>query len=72
MRLFRSEDDVETWTSASGIARGTVFDLERMWRLASTWYDDRLELDWSRRSLSDRQVLFDAAGLNGPFWSLQR
>jgi hypothetical protein len=70
MLLFRSEEDLVGWSDETGIERGEAFDLDRLWRLASTWYDDRLDRDWRRRSINERQALFDAAGLNGEFWAL--
>jgi len=70
MLLFRSEEDVDDWVLATGVGRGAIFDLNRLWRLATSWYDDRLDLDWRRRTPTERQALFDQAGLTGEFWSL--
>ena len=42
-----------------------------MWALARRWYDDRLDLDWRRRTPAERQAILDAVGLTGPFWSLE-
>ena len=69
MLLFRSEEDLNAWSAATGIPRGEAFDLDRLWRLASTWYDDRLDHDWQRRSVPQRQALMHGAGLTGDFWS---
>jgi hypothetical protein len=47
-----------------------VVDLPRLWALASRWYDDRLSLDWQRRTPEQRQAIFAEVGLTGEFWSL--
>jgi hypothetical protein len=70
MLLFRSEEDVDRWLDTTGMPRGEVFDLDRLWRLATTWYDDRLDHDWRRRTPTERQALLAGAGLTEPFWSL--
>ncbi len=70
MLLFRSEKDVEDWCRARDRAPGAIFDLERLWQLAQRWYDDRLDLDWRRKPVADRQVILDRVGLVGPFWRL--
>jgi len=70
MLLFRSEDDVQTWCREQEIAAGMLFDLERLWRLAGMWYRDRLDANWRRKTISERQAILDAVGLRGPFWHL--
>jgi len=72
MLLFRSEDDIMEWCRQRHIAPGAVFDLERLWRLAARWYDDRLDHAWRRRSVPERQAILDEVGLTGPFWRLTR
>lgn len=70
MLLFRSEEDLDRWSSETGIPRGEAFDPARLWVLAQSWYDDRLDRDWHRRTLPERQALLTAAGLTGEFWTL--
>lgn len=70
MQLFRSEDDVDKWCEHMGQARGAVFSPDQLWQLAQRWWDDRLELEWRRRSLAERQAILDEVGLDGPFWRL--
>ena len=41
-----------------------------LWQLARRWYDDRLELDWHRRTISERQAILDDIELIGDFWDL--
>jgi len=70
MLLFRSEDDIVAWCERRHIAPGAVFDLARLWRLATAWYDDRLDPAWRRRTAPQRQAILDAVGLTGSFWRL--
>ena len=59
------------WCAERGAQPGAIVSLEQTWALARRWYDDRLRLDWRRRTPAERQVILDAVGLSGPFWSLQ-
>ena len=68
MLLFRSEEDVTAWSDRTEIPTGEIFDLDRLWTLARSWYADRLDHDWRRRTPAERQALLTAAGLTGPFW----
>lgn len=70
MLLFRSEEDVDAWCRARDREPGAIFDLDRMWSLARRWYDDRLELEWRRRTPDERQAILEEVGLVGPFWRL--
>ncbi len=70
MQLFRSEDEVNVWSAETGHSKGAVISPERLWTLANRWYDDRLRLDWRRRSIVERQAVLDAVGLTGQFWDL--
>ena len=70
MSLFRSEEDVHAWCEKRQMATGATFDLERLWRLATVWYDDRLDLQWKRRTVAERQVVLEDVGLRGSFWRL--
>jgi hypothetical protein len=62
MLLFRSEDDVRAWCEQRRTTPGAIFDLARLWHLARTWYDDRLDLNWRRRTIPERQAILDAVG----------
>lgn len=70
MQLFRSEGDVDEWVGLTGHARGAVFSPDQLWDLAGGWYDDRLELNWRRRTTTERQAILDRVGLTGEFWDL--
>jgi hypothetical protein len=61
---------VDTWSRATGEPRGALVTPERVWALAQRWYDDRLRLDWRRRSVPERQAILEDSGLTGSFWRL--
>jgi hypothetical protein len=61
---------VWAWCQQRGIGHGEVVDLARLWQLARAWYDDRLDPNWRRRTIPERQAILDAVGLGGPFWTL--
>jgi hypothetical protein len=70
MLLFRSEEHVERWSEQRGRSVGATMTPDQGWRLAQTWYADRLSADWRRRTPEEAQAVFDSIGLAGPFWRL--
>lgn len=70
-RLFCDEGCVERWLRATGEERGYVMDLATLWRLASHWYDGRLERGYVRREPAQARAYFREVGLEGPFWGLE-
>ena len=61
---------MRTWSAATGIPVGALFDVDALWRLARLWFDDRLSPPWRRRTLEEAHAVFAAAGLTGAFWRL--
>lgn len=51
--------------------RGGLLTAEQLWDLARTWYSNRLDPDWRRRTAEEAQAVFDRIGLTGPFWDLR-
>lgn len=70
MQLFRSEEEVDKWAEVTSHPKGAVFSPPQLWELAQGWYDDRLELDWRRKTLGERQAILTSVGLTGDFWDL--
>lgn len=70
-RIFCSEDCVETWLQRTGNTLGYVMDLATLWRLASRWYEGRLDPGYVRREPEQAAAYFRDVGLRGPFWGLQ-
>ena len=71
MQLFRSEEEVDEWAESTGHPKGAVFSPGQLWDLARGWYDDRLDLNWRRRTVAERQAILTAVGLIGEFWNLE-
>lgn len=69
-RLFCSEACVGSWCRESGNRRGYVMDLHTLWRLASHWYDGRLDRGYLRREPEAAKKYLRNVGLSGPFWGL--
>lgn len=69
-RLFCSEECVEDWLERTGHERGDVFDLATLWRLASGWYEGRMERGYRRREPAQAKEYFRSVGLSGAFWGL--
>lgn len=66
MLLFSSEEHV----GRSGKRKGELMTPEQMWRLADTWYHDRDDPGWRRRSADEAEQVFADIGLTGEFWKL--
>jgi hypothetical protein len=70
MLLFRSEEHVARWCEERGTSRGGTLTPEQGWRLATAWFDDRLDPSWRRRTADETNALFTSLGLTDPFWRL--
>ena len=69
-RIFCSEDCVAIWLNESEHQRGSVLDLQTLWRLAAGWYAGRLERGYVRREPSTAADYLRSVGLSGNFWGL--
>lgn len=69
-RIFCDERCVDDWLAATGNARGSVFDLATLWRLAERWYEGRLDSPYVRREPAQATAYFAQVGLTGAFWGL--
>ena len=68
MLLFRSEETVTEWCETRGLPKRPRINLDQLWYLAKTWYENRLTIE-SRRPGPDEMVeIFARVGLEGPFW----
>ncbi len=68
MLLFRSEETVRRWCEAHRVPQRPLINLDQLWQLAVTWYENRLTVE-SRRPSADEMVgIFAGIGLEGPFW----
>lgn len=69
-RIFCSRDCVRAWLASTGNTEGYTMDLRTLWKLASRWYEGRLERGYVRRSPVEAKAYFRECGLSGPFWGL--
>ena len=69
-RIFCDEGCVDRWLADAGRQRGYVMDLATLWRLASHWYDGRLDRGYRRREPADAAAYLRDVGLSGAFWGL--
>ena len=68
MLLFRSEESVTAWCGAHAIPVRPLIRLDQLWRLAVTWYENRLTVESRRPGPDEMVAIFAAIGLAGPFW----
>ena len=66
--LFCSNGCIDQWLDATGNAEGYRLDLDTLWRLASRWYEGRLEPGYRRRDPATAHDYLHSVGLTGPFW----
>lgn len=71
-RIFCDEACVDRWLAETDHERGAVFDLTTLWRLASRWYEGRLDSPYRRREPAEAAAYFSSVGLVGPFWGNAR
>lgn len=67
-RIFCSTGCVHAWLEREGLDEGSTFSLATLWRLASHWYDGRLDSPYVRREPAEAAAYFASVGLTGPFW----
>ena len=68
MLLFRSEEDVEEWSRATGNGRGESVPLMTVWELGKEWYRDRLDVDFRGLTPERVRATFERFGLTSEFW----
>lgn len=68
MLLFRSEETVSAWCRANDVPQRPILDLNQLWYLAKTWYENRLTVESRRPGPEEMVEIFARIGLNGPFW----
>jgi hypothetical protein len=68
MMLFRSEEDVDRWSAATGEPRGETVPLQQIWQLSQLWYGNRMDPDFRGRTPDQVVGVFRQAGLTSDFW----
>jgi Alkylmercury lyase len=67
-RLFCSAGCIRDWLDRNGLDEGAVMDVPTLWRLASRWYEGRLDRGYVRREPAESRDYLRSVGLVGPFW----
>jgi hypothetical protein len=67
-RIFCDRGCVERWSASSGVPVGSVFDLATLWRLASRWYEGRLDSPYERRDPATAIAFFAEVGMPRSFY----
>jgi hypothetical protein len=70
MLLFRSEEEIDRWSAATGVPRGEWMPIRTLELVAGRWYGDRLDVDWRPRTVDASQAILADFGLTGEFWRL--
>jgi len=50
--------------------RGEILSLEQGWLLSKLWYADRLNRDFTGRTLAEVRHIFGQVGLTTSFWQV--
>jgi hypothetical protein len=69
-RVFCDRSCVMSWLDRTGNEPGAILALETVWRLASRWYEGRLERGYERRDPESAKAYLREVGLSGRFWGL--
>jgi hypothetical protein len=67
-RIFCDRGCVDRWSASTGVPVGSVFDLATLWRLASRWYEGRLDTPYERRDPATAVAFFAEVGLPRAFY----
>jgi len=70
IRIFCDEDHARSFVNENEVPEGALVPAGTMWKLALTWYGDRLDPDYVPQSRDERQRQLTEAGLSGDFWQL--
>jgi hypothetical protein len=68
MLFFRSEDRVRAWCAERGVTPRPLVTMDQLWKMATTWYSNRLQEDSRRPKADEIRGIFAAIGLDDPFW----
>jgi hypothetical protein len=67
-RIFCRPDCIDRWSESVGVPVGSVFDLSTLWRLASRWYEGRLDSPYERRDPATAVAFFAEVGMPRGFY----
>ncbi len=68
-RIFCTRGCIVRWSDSTGVPMGSVFDLATLWRLASRWYEGRLDSPYERRDPATAIAFFTEVGMPREFYA---
>ena len=68
MLFFRSEEQAREWCEAHSYPLRPLVTMDQLWKLATTWYSNRLQADSRRPQPDEMRQIFADLGLEGDFW----
>jgi len=68
MLFFRSEDMVRDWCAERRVPMRPLVNIPQLWKLSTTWYSNRLQVDAHRPKPDEMVSIFAGLGLTGDFW----
>jgi len=68
---FRNEADIDSWCERHASHKGAVMTMADLWRFASDWYGNYLDLGWRKRTPEEIRAVFTKHHLVGQFWSFE-
>ena len=69
--LVRTSMDFDSAVKANDMPRRPLINLDQLWHLAVTWYENRLTVESRRPAAEEMVKIFESVGLAGPFWDPQ-
>lgn len=69
--IFCNDGCVDQWVTRRGATKGYSMSMQTLWRLASRWYEGRLDSPYNRREPAEAADYFRSVGLRGSFWGLE-
>lgn len=59
------------WCKKGNVEMGEVLTVAQVWELSKLWYRDRMEAEFAGRTIAEAHSIFEALGLNTPFWRFE-
>lgn len=71
MLLFRTEQEIDNWSTDHNIARGDFQKIDRMWEFSKKWYGKHLDPNWKKWTVEEAKQIFKDFDLNHAVWQLE-
>lgn len=70
--LFRSVEEVDSWSERRRLPRGEVVPIQQAWKLAVAWYGGSDSAEPHLRHRADLEAIFKSVDLGSPHFQLRR